>query len=129
MIYGGGLTLGYDAENRLVTAGSVSYTYDLLGRRISRTYGGSTTIYVWDGAHIIAEYTNGSLTKKYIYGPGMDNPVVMINVSGQNEAWYYYGVYPGPDPGPMHWAVFGCCLMRAGLSWKAMPMIHTASRL
>jgi len=20
----------------------------------------------------------------------MDNPVVMINVSGQNEAWYYY---------------------------------------
>lgn len=31
-----------------------------------------------------------SNTKKYIYGPGIDNPVAMINVSGANETWYYY---------------------------------------
>ncbi len=48
------------------------------------------TTYVWDGAHIIAEYTGSSLTKKYIYGPGMDNPVAMIDVSGASETWYYY---------------------------------------
>jgi RHS repeat-associated protein len=30
------------------------------------------------------------LTKKYIYGPGIDNPIVMINVSGTTETWYYY---------------------------------------
>jgi RHS repeat-associated protein len=30
------------------------------------------------------------LTKKYIYGPGVDNPVAMINVSGASETWYYY---------------------------------------
>jgi RHS repeat-associated protein len=32
----------------------------------------------------------GSLTKKYIPGPGIDNPIVMINVSGTTETWYYY---------------------------------------
>jgi hypothetical protein len=31
-----------------------------------------------------------SLTKKYIYGPGLDNPAAMINVSGTSQTWYYY---------------------------------------
>lgn len=61
--FGSAGTFSYDQENHLVSAGSVSYTYDLLGRRLSRTYSGNTTTYVWDGAHIVAEYTNGSLTK------------------------------------------------------------------
>jgi hypothetical protein len=30
------------------------------------------------------------LAKKYIYGPGMDRPVAMINVSGTSQTWYYY---------------------------------------
>ena len=30
------------------------------------------------------------MIRKYIYGPGMDNPVAMINVSGTTETWYYY---------------------------------------
>jgi RHS repeat-associated protein len=61
-------------------------------RRLSRTEGSTTTTYVWDGAHVIAEYVNGSLAKKYIYGPGMDTPVAMIRVSGSTQTWYYY--YP-----------------------------------
>lgn len=69
----------------------MDYAYDLQGRRIRRTYGTSDTIYVWDGAHIIAEYNGtGSLIRKYVYGPGMDNPVAMIAVSGEIETWYYY---------------------------------------
>jgi len=86
--YGGGLTLEYDAENRLVSAGGVSYAYDLLGRRISRTSGGTTTVYVWDGAHVVAEYTNGSLARKYVYGPGMDNPAAMI-LPGDVRFYYF----------------------------------------
>ena len=88
--YGGGLTLVYDAENRLVSAGNISYTYDLLGRRVGRAQDGVTTATVWDGAHVVAEYVNGSLARKYVYGPGMDNPVAMVTVSGQTETWYYY---------------------------------------
>lgn len=86
-------TMTYDCENRMTSAisGYLQYGYDLLGRRNRRMLGSMNDIaYVWDGAHIIAEYTNGSLTKKYIYGPGMDNPVAMINVSGVSETWYYY---------------------------------------
>ena len=30
------------------------------------------------------------LARKYIYGPGMDNPAAMVHVDGQNETWYYY---------------------------------------
>ena len=56
--------MSYDCENRLVSAGNISYTYDLLGRRVGRTDVYGTTVYVWDGAHIIAEYVNGSLAKK-----------------------------------------------------------------
>ncbi len=38
-----------------------------------------------------AEYVNGSLAKKYIYGPGIDNPVVMVRyVSGNGNRFYYY---------------------------------------
>jgi len=89
--YGGGLTLAYDAENRLTSAGAVTYGYDVLGRRISRTVSGATTTYVYDGPHIIAEYSStGSLTKKYIYGPGIDQPVAMIKVASGVETWYFY---------------------------------------
>ena len=90
--YFGTVSMSYDCENRLVSAGDMNYGYDLLGRRnssqcIEATY---PTRYVWDGAHIIAEYHNGSLTKKFIYGPGIDRPVAMINVVGAAETWYYY---------------------------------------
>lgn len=88
-------TMTYDCENRMTSAisGTVQYEYDLLGRRNRRKLSTNYDArYVWDGAQIIAEYDNltGSLTKKYIYGPGMDNPVAMINVSGTSESWYYY---------------------------------------
>jgi RHS repeat-associated protein len=87
--YGGGLTLVYDCENRLTTAGSVSYAYDWLGRRVSRTVSGGTTTCVYDGGQIIAEYNGGSLIRKYIYGPGIDNPVAMIRRTSVDN-WYYY---------------------------------------
>jgi len=85
--YGGGLTLVYDCENRLTTAGSVSYAYDWLGRRVSRTVSGGTTTCVYDGGQIIAEYNGGTLLRKYIYGPGIDEPVCMVASGG---TWYYH---------------------------------------
>ena len=87
----GGATLTYDCENRLTTAGSVGYGYDLLGRRSWRADTGTTTYYVYDGPHIVAEYnSSGSLARKYIYGPGIDNPVAMIKVVSGTDYWYYY---------------------------------------
>jgi len=67
-----------------------SYTYDWAGRRITKTYNSVTTTYVYDGDHIIAEYEGSTLVRKYVYGPGVDFPVMMISVAGGTETKYYY---------------------------------------
>jgi RHS repeat-associated protein len=69
---------------------NVSYTYDAAGRRITKDVDSALTKYVYDGDHVIAEYdTDGSLLRSYIYGPGTDNPVCMIEAA-DNDAKYYY---------------------------------------
>jgi len=53
----------------------VSYNYDALGRRISKTVypTGQVVEYCYDGDQVIAEYNGaGLLLRKYIYGPGID---------------------------------------------------------
>jgi RHS repeat-associated protein len=63
--------LSYDAENRLLTAsgsyGSGTYSYGAFGIRAVKTSSGSTTVSVYDGNRIIAEYTNGTLANEYVY--------------------------------------------------------------
>ena len=67
-------TLAYDAENRVVTSsdgGSGSYGYDGHGLRVQKSVAGSTTVYVYDGSNVIAEYASGaspsSPTAEYVY--------------------------------------------------------------
>jgi RHS repeat-associated protein len=66
--------LTWDAENRLVevrvgTNGPlVRYAYDSLSRRIARSVGTSTTIYLYAGWNVIAEYEGTGLAKTYIWG-------------------------------------------------------------
>jgi RHS repeat-associated protein len=85
----------YDCENRLIEAKENSvtvatYAYDFAGRRVSKTTGGVTTRYVYDGDQIVAEYQGGVPIRKFVYGPGIDEPILMINVSGETETLYYY---------------------------------------
>ncbi|MFB0552196.1 MAG: hypothetical protein ACETWQ_02675 [Phycisphaerae bacterium] len=56
----------------------ITYTYDPAGRRITKKVDGYPTRYVYaethasnrrDGGHVIAEYSDSSLLRKYIYGP------------------------------------------------------------
>ncbi len=90
----GNYEFDYDSENQLVSIyqddipAAINYEYDNLGRRISKTTGGVTTEYVYDGDQVIAEYddsvTQGTfvLVRKFIYGPGIDEPIMMIDVAG-----------------------------------------------
>jgi YD repeat-containing protein len=56
-----GLGLAYDAENRQVNAGAFSYAYDGEGRRVTKTSGGATTVFVYDAlGQLAAEYNSGS---------------------------------------------------------------------
>jgi len=65
---------------------------DSAGRRIEKAYDGQTVMkYLYDGGHIIAEYDgSGSLLHKYIYGPGVDQPICMIDVEHSSAAYYYH---------------------------------------
>jgi RHS repeat-associated protein len=62
----------YDAENRYVKLGTTLVnTYDGGGLRVEKVTGGSTTVYVYAGAKVIAEYTPSAQTtaptKEYVY--------------------------------------------------------------
>jgi RHS repeat-associated protein len=67
---------------------------DYLGRRISRTIYGApsvTTKYAYDGNRIIAEYDgSGTLLRKFVYGPGIDEPICLIEVAENNAVYYYH---------------------------------------
>ncbi|RLD01051.1 MAG: hypothetical protein DRI32_09660, partial [Chloroflexi bacterium] len=65
----------YDPENRLITADtpahSIDYSYDPLGRRISKTVDSTEeTSYLYDGDQVIMEYDgSGQMIRRYVYGP------------------------------------------------------------
>jgi len=71
-----GMTLTYDAKNRLSSVsgtpyGTVTFTYDFIGRRASKTVGLVTTDFVYDGYKLIAEVnaSTGAVTRSYTWGP------------------------------------------------------------
>ncbi len=69
----------------------IAYKHDVLGRRIEKKVDGYSTRYLYDGPHVIAEYDgNNNLLRKYIFGPGIDQPVSMIEVADANAVYYYH---------------------------------------
>jgi RHS repeat-associated protein len=88
-----GQIYAWDIENRLTTAMDNQnntlgiYTYDALGRRVSKTVGGNTTVFVSDGMQKICGYENGTLARAYAYGSYIDEPLVMV--SGVNKYYYH----------------------------------------
>jgi RHS repeat-associated protein len=79
-------TYAYNKVNQMVSAlvGSSTslYTYDPIGRRVKKDVDGTVTAFLHDGGHEIVEY-NGSDTvlRRYIYGPGVDERVAMVESS------------------------------------------------
>ena len=76
-----------------------SYAYDSMGRRVLADADGTQTVYVYDGAQMIAEYSLVSQTltlkKRFIYRPGIDEPVCMITYSGGSESGRYFYHFDG----------------------------------
>src|SRR3989344_6185181 len=91
----------YDYENRLIgvtgykpncSAITSSYKYDPFGRRIEKSItddsGIKTTKYLYDREDILYEYSAaGSITNRYIHGPGIDEPLAMAR--GSNIYYYH----------------------------------------
>ena len=64
----------WDAENRpvmmTVNGASVSFSYDLYGRQIRKQSStGTDEWYLYDNWNRVAQYSNGSLKRKYTWGP------------------------------------------------------------
>jgi RHS repeat-associated protein len=79
---GSGTTqLQWDFENRLTTvvtpsAGSVTYKYDALGRRIqSAPSTGASTNFTYDGDDVAQDKTSAGVITEYLNGPGIDNKI------------------------------------------------------
>jgi RHS repeat-associated protein len=85
-------TYVHDAYNRLVRVEQtgkipVSFEYDAAGRRVRKTVGSAVEHYTWDGVQLIeVRDGTGAVIKKFVYGVGIDEPVLMHTVAGD----YYY---------------------------------------
>jgi RHS repeat-associated protein len=76
---------------------SLAYTYDPLDRLASRTLGpGNITNYLYDGDQLLGEYSSaGALVRRYVRGPGMDEPLVVYDGAGAATRTFLYGDHQG----------------------------------
>lgn len=98
----GATTLGYDARGNLTSSGTTTYSYNKLNQltgtsgvtltydptgRLDQIAGPSgTTQFAYAGAQMIGEYNaSGTLLRRYVPGPGADEPVVWYEGSGTTD--------------------------------------------
>jgi RHS repeat-associated protein len=76
----GSTAFTYDVENRLVSASggkSAALRYDPLGRLYEVSGSSGTTRFLYDGSALVAEYaTNGTMLRRYMWGPNTDEPIM-----------------------------------------------------
>ena len=89
----------WDGENRMTAftggGGAATYTYDGKGMRVVKSItGGTTTVSIFSGSQIIAEYDNGAATsapsREYIYNPaGGATTGLLAMISGGATTYYH----------------------------------------
>lgn len=77
----------YSSENRLLTApGGASVAYDPLGRLYFAGVAAPWTYLGYDGNRQIDEYDSwGGILRRYVHGPGTDEPLVWYEGSGTSD--------------------------------------------
>ena len=99
----GGVALGYDARGNLTTSGSDVYTYNSrnamtsgpgaqrlyrnplgLTNQLIRTNNSAIT-FDYVGANLATEFENNAVARRYVYGPGADEPLVWYEGAGTND--------------------------------------------
>jgi RHS repeat-associated protein len=64
--------------------------YDPVGMLSSVTVNGSSTQYLYDGDDLVAEYSDSTLLRRYVHGPGADEPLAMYEGSGGSAPKYFH---------------------------------------
>jgi RHS repeat-associated protein len=84
MTYDGTKTYAYDYSNRMTSAGASTMSYDPASR-LYQAAGSATVLFLYDVADIIGEYnTSGTLLRRYVHGPGVDEPLVWFEGAGHS---------------------------------------------
>ncbi len=91
---------GYDLDNQLTTANKTgsanSLAYDGAGRLRQTTSGTFVTNLSYDGSDLVAEYNStGTLSRRYVHGPGVDEPLVAYIGNGTSNKFWLYGDHQG----------------------------------
>ncbi|MBI4000843.1 MAG: RHS repeat-associated core domain-containing protein, partial [Nitrospira defluvii] len=105
----GGATLTYDANGNLTNDGTNTYTwdapnrlsgisggvtanfsYDALGRRVSKTINGVTTQFLYDGNDIVEEISGSAIAATYVRSLNIDEPFGVLRQDGS-----YFYIYDG----------------------------------
>ncbi|MFL9984062.1 RHS repeat-associated core domain-containing protein [Paraburkholderia sediminicola] len=93
-------TYSYDLDNRLKTASrngiNAKLGYDPEGRLVQLSYNNVATNLLYDGQNLAAEYdAAGAMKYRYVFGPGVDAPLVQYEGAGTNAKMYLYADQQG----------------------------------
>lgn len=93
-------TFTYDLDNRLRTANksglAASLSYDGEGRLRQTVIGSSTSNLLYDSSALVAEYdASGAVQRKYVHGPGADEPIVWYEGAGTSAKNWLYADHQG----------------------------------
>jgi RHS repeat-associated protein len=84
----GARAFAYTAENRLASGPGTNLYYDALGRLVHRS--GPRTNFHYDDEDIIQETAPGGAVRRYVHGPGVDEPLVQYEGTGtSNKSWLH----------------------------------------
>ena len=96
---GAGLGMVWDGENRLIqtvkNGQTITYAYDHMSRRVSKTVSGTTHAYVYDGWNLIRE-TAGTNVTQYVWGLDLSQT---LQGAGGVGGLLSVSVAGGGDPG------------------------------
>jgi RHS repeat-associated protein len=86
------VTYNYNQNNLLTTVSDKNFNarYDAAGRlRSTKSDTAPLTQYVYDGSDLIAEYDgNGTLVRRYVHGPDVDEPLVWYEIGSSAPKRY-----------------------------------------
>jgi hypothetical protein len=73
------LALNHSSHGSASGPTAITLSYDPLGRLQQTTAGTATTQFLYDGTRLVAEYDgSGNVLRRYVHGPGTDDPVVLF---------------------------------------------------
>lgn len=87
--YVAGTSYGYTSENRMNNAAGIPLAYDPAGRLFYVGTSPSGQYFDYTGSKITSEAQAGLLTRRYVWGPGADEPLVEYDVQAGTKRWLH----------------------------------------